>query len=259
MGRMTVIAGAPPVALANAPKIIMTGFEKEVANMPGLLHFVDPAWLASDASGRDRMSGAIVTPRGVNTKNASDSNFNGQATIKATTAASGVYLPQGAVTPSYTAIVVSRLDPDRYDAAQQAYMFAITGPNNEFRANLRSLSSHGRTFDPGNGATTNTIANTSAPGRGVVGMWGVSFDFETKQSALLYNNGADYNLVNHSAAYTPVAGDRWNIGCLLGAGNSGWVGDMAIAVIFDRAMHLPTNRPYLDRLTSLFRSKYGLS
>ena len=42
----------------------MTDYEKEVANLPGLLHYIDPGTLDDQGAGRERFNGAIISPKG---------------------------------------------------------------------------------------------------------------------------------------------------------------------------------------------------
>ena len=43
MGLMTIVPGTTGIAPTNAPKIIMTDWERQICNLPGLRHVIDPA------------------------------------------------------------------------------------------------------------------------------------------------------------------------------------------------------------------------
>lgn len=260
MGRMTVLSGAAGLSLPAAPKITMTEFEKAVANIPGLLHYIDPGRLKSNASGRDAMSGAMITSAGTNTITASSPDFSNNPIVTTANGGSGISLAPGSVTRSYTVIAVGRLATARFDDPQYSNLFLSTTAENTFIGGLRVTPENRLGLMPQDGASTwNALSLALSPARGAKAIYCASLDYDTKQSAVAYNNGRAFQLGTHTTVYDPKATDRWSVARNPFSTASGFPGDMALVMIFDRALHMPTNRPYLDDLMTRLRTKFALT
>lgn len=258
MGRMTVIPGTAAVTITGAPKITMTDWERQVANLPGLRHVIDPAKLDSDGNGRDRFSGAMISSKdpAVANKVAADAGFNNLPVIELSANTGGLNLAPGTVTPSCSFLCVA----SRSGAGTRG-LLNVFNTAGVFKQSFRLSSGNNLLLLPDNAdPTVNSIIGSTPgniPATGAAGVWGFSYDAETMQSAVLWQGANALNLVTHTL--NPVLTDdcRWSYGG--STGNLGWIGKLGIGLIFDRAMHLPTTLPFFQLGVSLLREKYALS
>lgn len=259
MGRMVIIPGTSALSIQNAPKITMTDWERQVANLPGLRHVVDPDKLKSDGSGRDRFSGAPITPKGVgvNAKIDADPGFNNLPVINVTANSGGLYIGPGGVTQSVSFLCVASITAAaRASAATKGLMNTVSDAN-VYRHSLRVVSGAALRFYSDNADTAYNVATTEYfPAGDVAGVWGFSYDAGSNQSALLYSDASLINLQTHLLEPSIAANDRYIYG---GGGLTfGWIGKLGIGLFFDRAMHLPTMLPFFQQGVSLLKQKYGL-
>ncbi len=259
MARMSIIPGRLGITLPTAPKILMSDAERFIANMPGLIHYVDPGQLSADGRGRDLFSGSIITPQGSNSVTSSNADFNGKATLGVANGGSGISAAPGSVTKSYTVVTVARLATSRWDSPANSNLLLATTLSG-FIGGLRITNVNQVALIPADGiASTNTLSVGDSPARNEVAIYCASLDYDTKQSAVAYNNGLNFQLVTHSTVRDPIATDQWNIAKNPFSGTTGFPGDVGLTLIFDRALHMPTYRPFLDDLMSILRGAYGLS
>lgn len=259
MARMSIIPGRLGITLPAAPKILMSGAETFIANMPGLVHYLDPGHLSTDGRGRDLFSGSIVTPQGTNVVTAVNADFNGRATLTAANGGSGVSFAPGSVSRSYTVVTVARLATSRWDSPANSNLLLATKLA-AFAGGLRVTSENRVALIPVDGiSSTNTLSVADSPARNEVAIYCASLDYDTKQSAVAYNNGLNLQLATHPSVYDPIETDQWNVAKNPFSGTTGFPGDVGLTLIFDRALHMPTYRPFLDELMSVLRGAYGIS
>lgn len=259
MARMSIIPGSLGITLPAAPKILMNDVERYIANMPGLIHYVGPDRLSADGSGRDQFSGSILTPQGTNSVSTENVAFNGRATLTTANGGSGISFSPGSVTRSYTVVTVARLATSRYDAPGYSNLFLSNKAVGTLIGGLRITPENRVALMPLDGSSTfNTLSVANSPARNQVAIYCASLDYESKQSALAYNNGLNFQLVTHTTVYDPITTDQWNFAKNPFSGSSGFPGDLGLTLVFDRALHLPTYRPFLDGLMQVLRTEYGL-
>ncbi|RVK37616.1 hypothetical protein [Sinorhizobium meliloti] len=259
MGRMSVIPGTSAISIPGAPKITMTDFERSIANLPGLRHVIDPEKLDVNCAGRDRFSGAIIAAKNtaVMSRIASDATFNNLPVVQINDATGGLRLAPGTVTESLSFVSVAMITSAARAEAAGHGLLNVTNGAGTYKQSFRTQNAGSLYFYADNSGNRSTITSANFPAGDQVGIWGFSYDAETKQSGVLYGGGESISLWTHDIGPTNDLNDRYNYGG--SDGSLGWVGKLGMALIFERAMHLPTMLPFFQSAVSLLKGRYGLS
>ncbi|MBD9636075.1 hypothetical protein IB277_07180 [Ensifer sp. ENS07] len=260
MGRMSIIPGTAAISIPGAPKITMSDWERQIASIAGLRHVIDPAKLDADGNGRDRFSGATITSKNgaAATKIDTDAGFNNLPVIQLTENTGGLHLAPGTVTASCSFICVASIAAAARATTTSKNLLAAFDGAGVFQQSFRSASAGSLFFYGKNGdSVSNGISAANSPPADVAAVYGFSFDAETKQSAVLWQNAEVLNLVTHTLSPDITADLRWTYGG--SASSFGWIGKLGMALIFDRAMHLPTMLPSFQSAVSLLKQHYALS
>lgn len=259
MGRMTILPGTTGITLTNAPKITMTDWERQLANLPGLRHVIDPAKLDAVGNGRDRFSGARITSKtpAVTSKIASDPLFNNLPVFNLSASTGSLVLEPGTVTPSFTFMAVALIPAAARASSDGKNLMTVFDGATIYRENLRSTSGALRFYSDNSDATANTINEPLAPPADVAQIYAISYDATLKQSGLLYSNATLMNLFTHAINPSLQSDSRWAYGG--GNGGVGWIGKIGMCLIFDRAMHGTTLLPFMMKAVALLKQQYALS
>ncbi|WP_157070216.1 hypothetical protein [Aureimonas frigidaquae] len=255
MGRIAVIPGTSGIVIPGAPLIQMSEFETRVARLPGLIHYVDPGKLDALGSGRDRMSGARVTSyRPSVSRLATDAAFNGHPVLNFSAPDGDVRIAPGSVSRSFTWIIVATRP-----AASGTRNLMSTTHSGGFMSSLR-YGGGGSVlgYFPLSSALGNTVSS-GLPSVGDVSIYGASYEYNTQQSALYLNSPTPVGLVTHTERPTVSPEMSWNIGGGGGVGPTlGYVGKIGAVLVFDRAMHLPNESPFMAEALSLLRARFNV-
>lgn len=256
MSRIVTVPGTNRMILPGAPVISNTAWEREVANLPGLVHVIDPSKLDARGRGRDRMSQSLLSEHAAsaNAKNAANVIFNNLPTITVN-ATGGIEIGAGSVGASYTFVCASLLSTGVRGTSTVKNLL-VSAVGNSFGASLRSQSGSLLYDAMTGGGTTQQIpaANTSLGG--IAEIWSVSFDGGTKKS-MIGCNGILSAEGAHTTVYNPTTSSRWIYGGSA-ATTGGWVGDLGIALLFDRALHTSAMKPYYLRAIALLEEYYSI-
>lgn len=260
MGVLTTIPGSKYAAPAGLSVPAVSAFEKEIAAMPGLLHYIDPAKLDADGNGRCRLSGAPIvcyTPALV--EKVTGAAYSGRPVLRFTGTSANLNIAAGTVTRSWSVLAIGSLDASRY-AAGKANLLST-----------RNAAGYGMSFrsDDGNGmklvpnmsvALSQDIAESLMPASNYPGMWAASYDDDAKTSAVWLNSDAPVAVASGYSSASIVGPEMsWNIGGDGGlTSDFAWVGDIAFMLIFDRALHNLNDRYFMQRLKALCTTQFSL-
>lgn len=262
---MTTIARMPVVIGAGqGPKIIMSAYEKYVAGLPYLRHYFDPAKFGTGLV-RDRVTRAPFEVGAGQTKIDADAAFNDLPVIQCTSAStSGLRLPPGTVTNSFTFVGVGQLDAARFNGASVSHPLSAYNSGHT-AADLRVVGK-ALSFRPNStgGSGIDILSVGDSPAEGEVALYICSFDFDSGEAAVGIDNGASYKIATLAGAFDytqegPPAGDEFYWHFFGNAGGTGWIGKFAECFELGAALHRPGFKPILDDLTGTLRERYNQS
>ena len=263
---MTTIARMPVVIGAGqGPKIVMTEYEEHVARLPYLRHYFDPAKFQSTGLTRDRVTRAPFEVGAGQTKIDSDAAFNDLPVIQCTSAStSGLRLPPGTVTNSFTFIGVGQLDAARFNGGSVSH--PVSAYNTGHTAADMRVVGKALSFRPDStgGSGIDILSVGDSPSESEVALYICSFDFDSSEAAVGIDNGASFKVATLSGPFDygqegpPVGADfYWHF--FGNAGGTGWIGKFAECILIGAALHRSGFKPILDDLCGTLRSRYGLS
>lgn|GEM_PF-5914496 len=184
------------------------------------------------------------------------SAFNNHPVLSIAAGTSGLRLPPGIMTPSYTFVTEALLDFNRYDAQTTWEIFGVlngaTTP-----VYLTYNTANGITVNQGDG-NKNVTGAANVLARGQLHIRAVSFDAEALTSVQTLKDGSLFAFT-HTSAYAPAVLDQWSIGSAADNAAIGFVGKMGISLISDRAMHGPTLLPFMAAAMNLVKTKYAVA
>lgn len=259
MGRIAYLPGTTGVVIPGAPRILMTTAERTLARMPGLKHYIDPAKLDATGNGRDRFGGALITGRSAtaNAKIAAATNFNNLPVIEVAGAAGGLRLSPGSVSRSYTFLCVASISAAGIAAAVNKNLFLSMAASNDFRSVFNVNSSNVLSHKPLNSASG--AVNVSPPVADKAAVWCASYDFDTQEIAVISENGATTLTAIGTGRPEPTSAWYHEYGGGGAPTNFAWQGRLGIAMIFDRALHRPLERPLLDNAIATLKQMYAIT
>lgn len=260
MGIISTIPGTKFAAPAGISIPSLSNFEREIASMPGLLHYIDPAKLDDHGNGRCRFTGAPIacyTPTLIN--KVVGSAYNGRPVLRFTGTAGNLNIAAGTVTPSWTVVAVGALDASRYSGGKANLLSTRNAAN--YGMSFRSDDGNVMLVQPN--MTVGVSQNASKalmPVSNTPGFWAASYNDVLKTSAIWLNSDAPLS-IGQGYTQNSIVGPEmsWNIG---GDGSLtadfAWVGDIAFMLIFDRALHGLSSQYYVKKLRELFTARFAL-
>lgn len=135
---------------------------------------------------------------------------------------------------------------------------AVFDGNTNYRQSLCSANNREARFYPDNSdGTANTLIASLVPLADVAQIHPVSFDGNSKQSGLLYNNANKMNLFTHDIVPSIQVDSRWSYDD--GSGDAGWIGKISLSLMFDCALHSAILLTLLMKPVALLKQQYALS
>ena len=244
------VPGTAGISIPGAPVITFTDYDRAIAALPGLTYYIDPA-----NPGADRKSGAIYINRN-NDPLASvtvSAEMNGLPAWNMVSNLLQFRLPKNSARNSFTwllaiyATTIGNLALVEEGANENLNKFWISSAT----AMRFHTSNTGGIFEQ-KAAGTVLPLNTR-------GIQGVSFDYATRKSSILFASGSWSPEYTHSLAFDVEADPNARLVMGWGGGTNVMQGLIGDALYFDRALHLAPNAAVFAAARDALVAKYAIA
>ena len=253
-------------AAPGLPVITQTTEESRIANLPGLVHYFEPALLTgSPLTGKDRATPGhpLATDAAGNTIG-SEADYNDETVLIKPSALNPMIYDAGTIPTSYTVIIAADIA-----AAQKAADTTMVLWSFFEGTSLKAVArlSGGDLYFVDNYAVSTTgggrILKADTPAADTPAVFVFSYDLDTRTSFTGINT-IETGLTGVNFTHTLAAADN-NLSTQLaiGGGNpeigADWVGRIGNAIVLDRALHLDPYRAIFAREVAAMKAKYGIA
>jgi hypothetical protein len=236
--------------IPGAPVITFTDYERAIAALPGLTYYIDPA-----SPGADRKSGAVYIPRDGDPLAGTtvSANMNGQPAWDINDTLMQFRLPNYSAKNSFTWLFavyptviggLTTLEEGALNGFNKFWWHSAT----TMRFHTSNTSGVFAQAEPGTVLAVNT--------RGIVG---VSFDYATRKSSILFTDLTWSPEYTHTGAFDVEADPDARLVVGFGGGTNAMQGLMGDALYFDRALHLAPNAAVFAAARDAMATKYAIA
>lgn len=266
-GQLIVLPGVTAAASANAPRISMNGADSVAAKIATLKHAISARSLTNlpggGVSGRCRVTGLPLIPKGSTPANLSVTEVAGKKALAAGSA-SGLALPAGSLTSSYTMVLA--LAVSSADAASSTPFNALSGFDGSDTYTAVLLRNYGAASSAPNTnnlmtagpvSTTDNVARTSRPS----GAWAIvvlDFDRSSGVASIAVNQTSSFTTAQRSTWPAISSGSYTEIGYHLTSGlGSSKAGDLY--TFEESLLASDLGRSQLAELVSALKTAYSIA
>ncbi len=244
------VPGTAGISIPGAPVITFTGYDRAIAALPGLTYYIDPA-----NPGADRKSGAIYINRN-NDPLASVTVSAEMNSLPAWNMVSNLLqfrLPKNSARNSFTWLLAV------YPTTIGNLALVEEGANENLNKFWISSATAMRFHTSNTGGIFEQKAAGTVLPLNTRGIQGVSFDYATRKSSILFANRSWSPEYTHSLAFDVEADPNARLVMGWGGGTNVMQGLIGDALYFDRALHLAPNAAVFAAARDALVAKYAVA